>query len=151
MLNILVVTSDLYWEDFFQSHSSFKDRLTERCGLSMLHLEGAPKKWAAKVCIFFHAGPHCADTTGGGFCKHFGWWQWMVVWVIFWRWHYYPQSLMEIRSLTWCWFHNKFFCWECATAACGELPNLTSIFLSTINYRKFQSFYKACLVYVYLF
>lgn len=58
-----------YWEDFFQSHSSFKDRLTERCGLSMLHLEGARKKSAEKVC-FFHAGPPFTGTTGGGFCKH---------------------------------------------------------------------------------
>ena len=97
-------------EDFFQSHSSFKDRLTERCSLSMLHLEGARKKRAEKVCFF-----SCRASFHG---HH--WWRvlqtfWlvtihgMVVWIIFWRWHYYPQSLMKIWSLTWRRFHNEFF------------------------------------------
>lgn len=33
----------------------------------------AREKYGPEKKCFFHAGPHFTDTTGGGFCKHFGW------------------------------------------------------------------------------
>ena len=108
MLNILVVTS--IGKIFSNLTQVSRTDLLNAAAYPCCTLKVQKKKWAAKVCFF-----SCRATFHG---HH--WWRvlqtfWlvtihrMVVWIIFWRWHYYPQSPMEIRSLTWCWFQNKFF------------------------------------------
>ena len=70
MLNILVVTSiGKIFSNLTQvSRTDLLNAAAYPCCTLKVQKKNEPQKF-----VFFHAGPHFTDTTGGGFCKHFGW------------------------------------------------------------------------------